>query len=177
MESEKILTQRQIETIPDEYYPLAVLSYNYRSLISTSITSITRGNYNHFMWLFRPGYFASQSWYFKEIPVKKYCKNHRLKIWYNPEWTSMKKYIVKTCIRAELCKPKFRTRYDFLAIMGQAIGLTGLQIPWTKICSDHAAYIQRIDKRYILKNPAPSDLNEWFKKTEGYKVFGRFITD
>lgn len=170
-------TKKQILEIKQEDMPLLVLSYNYRSFFSTGITHKTSGAYNHLMWAHRPGYFASQDWWFKEVPMEKYMKHHRLKIWTNPDWHQVHKSLLLLRIDAELKKPAWKTRYDVLAILGHAIGITGLQVPWTKICSDHADYLQIVDNRYNLKNPTPADVNEWLKKTSGYKVFARFIND
>jgi len=163
--------------IPNEDLPLAVLSYNYRSFISTAITIRESGSYNHFMWMHEPGKFATQDWWFREIKAEKYLKHHRLKFWYDPAWSNTQKILIKERIYAELSKPKWKTRYDLLAIFGQLIGITGIQIPWTKICSDHAKYISIIDPRYNLEHPDPEDVNQWLKNHPNYFVYGRFSND
>jgi hypothetical protein len=171
------LTKKQVLNIGEEDLPLMVLSFNKRSLISFGITYKTTGDYNHFMWACLPGKFASQDWFFREVPMQKYLKHHRLKFWTNPTWTKRQKDILKLRVRAELVKPRWKTRYDFIAIFGHLIGVTGIQIPWTKICSEHAGYLKLIDPRYDLVNPSPEDVNEWLKLHEDYKVYGRFITE
>ncbi len=170
-------TKDQILNIKEKNLPLLVLSYNYRSFISTGITHKTAGAYNHLMWMHRPGFFASQSWWFKEVPAEKYLRHHRLKFWTKADWKPLDKHLIKLKIDLELDKKPWKTRYDLLAILGQAIGITGIQVPWTKICSDHAEYLKIVDDRYNLVRPAPADVNRWLIKTSGYKVFARFIND
>jgi hypothetical protein len=171
------LTKKQILEIKEKHFPLLVLVFNYRSLISTGITMKTAGAYNHLMWAYRPGYFASQGWFFSEVKMEKYLQSHRMKFWTNKSWTDRQKRILNIRIRAELTKPRWKTRYDVLAILGQAIGITGLQVPWTKICSDHADYLKLIDARYDLVHPSPEDVNTWLKQHSDYEVFGRFVND
>ena len=163
--------------IPDEKFPLAVLSYNYRSFLSWGITARTQGHYNHFMWMHRPGFFATQDWWYREMPIEKYMQSHRLKFWYDPNWNKMQRGLLLERIYAELDKPKWRTRYDLIAIAGQLFGVTGLQAPWTNICSDAVKWISIIDPRMQLEHPAPSDSNQWFKDHPEYEVYGRFVND
>lgn len=175
---EKIwLSKEDILNIDSSDFPLLVLSYNYRSFISTGITHKTSGAYNHLMWMHKRGLFASQSWWYKEVPMEKYLTHHRLKFWTNKNWKHRQKEILKIRIYAELCKPKWKTRYDLLAIFGHLVGITGIEVPWTKICSDHANYLKLVDNNYGLVRPTPEDVNRWLKTQPGYQVFGRFITD
>jgi hypothetical protein len=173
----KWMTAEQILKIKEEHFPFLVLSYNYRSFISTGITHRTTGAYNHLMWAHRPKFFATQDWWFREVPIEKYMKSHRLKFWTNEGWTKVHKQVLKKRIYEELDKTAWETRYDLLAIFGQWIGWTGLQVPWTKICSDHADYLKLVDSRYQLKHPSPADVNRWLKTVPDYKVYARFIND
>jgi hypothetical protein len=173
----KWLTKYEILNLDKEHFPLLVLSYNYRSFISTGITAKTRGAYNHLMWAYRPGIFATQDWWYREVKMQKYLKHHRLKFWTNPAWTHRQKHLLKIRIHAELVKPRWKTRYDLLAILGQLVGITGIQVPWTNICSDHADYLKLVDRRYNLVHPSPASVNAWLKLHSDYKVFGRFVND
>jgi hypothetical protein len=170
-------TKNQVLNLKEKDFPLLTLVFNYRSLISTGITMKTAGAYNHFMWAHRPGHFASQDWFFNEVKAEKYLKNHRMKFWTNKTWTERQKRILQIRIRAEIVNPRWKTRYDLLAIFGQLIGITGIQVPWTKICSDHADYLKLIDSRYDLVHPSPEDVNTWLKGYSDYEVFGRFVND
>ena len=175
--SEKWLTKDEILNLDEEHFPLLVLSYNYRSFLSTGITWKTSGAYNHLMWAYEPGIFATQDWWYRTVKMEKYLRHHRLKFWTNETWTDRHKRILKIRIHAELKKRPIETRYDLLAILGQAIGITGIEVPWTKICSDHADYLKLIDRRYDLIHPSPEDVNTWLKQHPDYKVFGRFVND
>ena len=171
------LTDAEIMAIPQENLPLLVLAFNYRSFFSVAINKRKSGDYNHLMWMHRPGKFASQDWWYKEVPAQKYMTNHRLKFWHNPSWTPEQKIMLQTKIFTELAKPRWKTRYDVLALFGQLIGVTGIQLPWTNICSDYAKYLKIVDADFNLKNPAPSDVNKWLTDNHRYFVYGRFVTD
>lgn len=175
--SENWFTKDDILNLDQEHFPLLVLSYNYRSFLSVGITWKTEGAYNHLMWAYRPGIFATQDWWYREVNMEKYMTSHRLKFWTNKNWQKRQKQILNIRIHAELVKPRWKTRYDLLAILGQAIGVTGIQVPWTNICSDHADYLKLVDPRYNLVHPSPQDVNEWLKLHEDYQVFGRFVND
>jgi hypothetical protein len=175
--SERWFTKDEILNLDKQHFPLLTLSYNYRSFISVGITSKTRGAYNHLMWAYKPGIFATQDWWFRQMKMQKYLKHHRLKLWTNKDWSKKQKDFLKIRIHAELIKPKWKTRYDLLAIFGHLIGSTGIQVPWTKICSDHAEYLRLVDRRYDLVHPTPSDVNNWLKSHSNYQVFGRFVND
>jgi len=173
----KILTKDEILDVDINQLPMLVLSYNYRDIVSSLINIRKKSHYNHLMWYYRPGWFASQGMFFSLDKAEKFLDHHRLKFWYNPDWTVFDKAELFTNIKTDLEKPKFRTRYDWLAIIGQLVGLTGIQNPMTKICSDYGGYLKRVDSTYNLKHPAPSDVNEWLKGQSQYKIWGRYLKD
>jgi len=173
------LTEAEVKRVPSEDLPLAVLSFDYRNVVATLINIRRRSHYNHFMWYHRQGYFASQGLYYKEVPVKKYLKHHRLKMWSSPYWTDDQRIEIKDEIKKWLLKPRWKTRYDFIALLGQLVGLGGLiQNPLTRICSDYGGAIRKVDKRYNLKHPAPDQVGEWFSKyPKDYQVYGKYVRD
>jgi len=173
----RILTKDEILNVDTNQLPMLVLSYNYRNVVSSLINIRKKSHYQHLLWYYKPGWFASQGMCFKLEKAEKYLDHHRLKFWHNPDWTGLDKAILLTNIAADLGKPKFKTRYDWLAIIGQLVGITGLQNPMTKICSDYGGYLRKIDPAYNLKHPAPSDVNEWLKGNSRYKVWGRYLRD
>ncbi len=173
----KILTKDEILGIDPDLLPMPVLSFNYRNVVSSLINIRKKSHYNHFLWYYEPGWFASQGMFFSVEKVEKYLSHHRLKFWHNPDWSKTDRAILKSCIEADLNKPLFTTFYDLPAIVGQALGLGFIQLPWLKICSDYAGYLGKIDGTYHLKHPAPNDVNEWFKDRDYYKVWGRYIRD
>ena len=173
----KILTQNEILNIPEKELPLLVLSFNYRNIVSTLINMRKQSHYNHFMLYHRPGFFASQGVSFKEEPVQNYMGHHRLKFWYNPGWSNDDKQQMQNQIKKWLTMGTIRTRYDWVAVVGQLIGVKSLQNPYTRICSDYADVLKTVDPNYDLKYPAPNDVNSWVISQVKYQVYGRYIRD
>ena len=175
----KILTENEILNIPEKDLPLLILSFNYRNMISTMINMRKKSHYNHFMIAHRPGFFASQGVSFKEEPVENYLGHHRLKFWYNPDWTEKDKIRMQNQIKKWLVMGTVKTRYDWVAVIGQLIGVKGLQNPYTRICSDYADVVKlsKVDPDYDLKHPAPNDVNNWLSVNPQYQIFGRYIKD
>jgi len=172
-----MLTGDEILNIPEEDLPLLVLSFNYRNVISTLINMRKSSHYNHFMLFHRPGFFASQGVSFKEEPVENYLGHHRLKFWYNPDWTDDDKKQMQNQIKKWLVMGTVRSRYDWMAIIGQLIGVKSLQNPYTRICSDYADVLETVDPKYNLKHPAPNDVNNFLGVNPRYQIFGRYIKD
>ena len=173
----RILTETEILNIPEEDLPLLTLSFNYRSIISTLINIRKKSHYNHFMLYHRPGFFASQGASFKEDSVENYTKQHRLKFWYNPDWSVEDKIRMQNLIKKWLVMGTVRSRYDWIAIIGQLIGIKSLQNPYTRICSDYADVLETVDSDYDLVHPAPNDVNSWLADHPKYQVYGRYLRD
>lgn len=175
----KILTKEEILNLSDDLLPMMVLSDNLYSWLALKIRQHQKGYYNHFMWMHRTGFFASQDFFFKEIPATKYLKGkHRLKFWMNLKWTQADRELIKMAIQKDLEKPKLKTRYDWIQIIGILLGLRKLNIPGIRICSDYIDYLKLVDENYDLKkHPSPPEINRWLKGREGYQVYGRFLID
>ena len=174
---DRYLTKDEVINIPQADLPLAVLSLNQRSFIATAIMVRKKSHYNHFMWMYKPGFFASQGATFALDEITNYLDHHKLKLWHNPDWTSRERATISECVAKDLKKGAIKTRYDWIAIIGQLTGFKWLQNPFTRICSDYADYLMRIDPAYNLKNPAPNDVNAWFKSHPKYQVYGRYLPD
>jgi hypothetical protein len=169
------MTKDEVRNIPESLLPMPVLSSSGINLFSFGIRAVKKTQYSHFMWMHRPGFFASQSLWFKEIPVDTFMDEPTeiLKFWLIDSPPHTRKIILDR-INFELKKPWWKTRYDVLAIIGQMLRIPSLQVPWMKICSEHAHYLSLVDSRYDLDRtcPAPNEVNEWLKKTSGYNVYG-----
>jgi len=165
-----------IEAIPEADLPLLVLSANNMSFLSWAIERRTSSHYAHLMWLHRPGFFATQDFYYRESPIKKY-QGVRLKLWTCPHWKLEHKAQICYRIDEELKKPAWQTRYDFLAIFGQLFGKVHIETPWTNICSDWADLLKLSDTGYNLVHPSPGDVNNWLKTNPRYLCYGRYIPD
>jgi hypothetical protein len=168
---------KDVESIKEEDLPLLVLSSDAKSFLAWAIRRRTNSHYSHLMWLHRPGYFASQDLWYREVPIMKY-DGVRLKLWRGKNWTATDKLNITARINQELAKPALDTRYDMLAIVGQLFGLVSIQVPWTKICSDWAELLKIADPFYNLKCPDPGDVNQWLnERQDQYECFARYIPD
>lgn len=177
-DSRRFLTIEEIMNIPEAVFPLAVLSDNQFSPVAGAIKGHTKGAYNHFMWMHRPGFVASQDMTFKEVPVKEYLEGeHRLKFWHNPSWTLEQRRAIVNGLKKDLEKPLLYRLYDWLAIPGQWLGWKWLQFPVVDICSDKARLLALVDFRYDLESPDPQEVNAWFERTHEYEVYGRYLPD
>ena len=174
-----LMDLEQIKNIPQEDLPLAVLSADASKFFASGIRLFKKCYYNHFMWMHRTGYFASQGFTYAEKSVEEYTtKTTRYKFWYNPQWTTVEKSTMISEIYYWLNKPAFTTRYDWIAIIGQALNIAWIQNPFTRICSDYGSLLKKVDPRYNLKNPSPDQVNEWLKKwAKTYSVYGRYAPD
>jgi hypothetical protein len=171
------MAEEEICNIPEEALPLATVSSDANALFSLGIRWRTRSTWNHFMWMHKPCTFASQGFTYGEQSVKKYFgTSKRLKFWHNPHWTPEQKKILKDHIQTYLDKPAFSTRYDWLAIIGQAIGIAWFQNPFTRICSEYGSLLREtgIDPSYDLKTPSPDQVEKWFQNNADYSIYGRY---
>lgn len=178
--ADRYLTKKEILEIPESSLPLLVMSDNPYSFFGWAIRAHEKGCYNHLMWMHRPGWFASQDLVFREMPAESYA-GHRLKFWTCESWNSLHRALIRALIEEDLEKPWYKRRYDLVAIFGQGINCNWLQVPWLDICSDKAGYLKKVDKRYDLKHPSPTDVNAWLEDGDqymrGYRVFGRYVPD
>jgi len=167
----------EVLAIPKEHLPLMVLSSTATSPFAFGIMVKRQTIWNHFMWMHKPGFFASQGFTYSEIPVQKYLGfDRRLKFWNNPNWTEAERKELKNIIQTWLDKPAYTTVYDFVAIAGQALNLVWLQNPATKICSDYGSFLKEsgVDPDYNLKYPAPDQVDAWLNDHSKYRVYGRY---
>lgn len=174
-----LMTFEEVKSIPQEHLPIVVLSADASAFFSSGIRLFKKCYYNHFMWMHRTGYFATQGFTYSEKSVDDYTsKTTRYKFWHNPDWTTADKATMLAEIYKWLEKPAFTTRYDWIAIIGQALGLAWIQNPFTRICSDYGSLLKKVDFRYDLKNPSPDQVNKWLKKwPKTYQVYGRYTPD
>jgi hypothetical protein len=174
--SEILLSKEDVLNIPKELLPMPVLSDNLRSFMAWGIKAHTRGSYNHFMWLIRPGVFASQNFLYAEQPASDYFEKYRLKFWCHRGWTPEDRVKIIGAIEDHLKKPWYCRLYDVPAIFGQLVW-HDIQIPGLQICSDSGAYLGRIDERYKLRHPDPQQVNQWLEDHPDYHVYGRYLPD
>ena len=174
---EILLDRQDVLEIPEDKLPMLVFSDNLRSFLSSAIKTHEKGCYNHLMWLIRPGVIASQNFLFQAQPVSDYFNGFRMKFWQCPEWTTVQRRQIVDAIESDLKKPWYRRMYDFLAILGQGIGVPALQTPGIDICSDKGKYLTLVDPSYDLAHPDPEDVNRWLMTKKRYEVYGRYLPD
>lgn len=180
------------KTVNPDDLPLLVFSDNTSGLIEFFIKFRTKGDYNHVMWANRSGYFASQGNTYSEAPVDRYIKpGNRLKYVEIVGLTPTQKQLIKASINKKLAQPWYKKRYDWLGILGQAIGVKWLNTPWLEYCSEDAPqhlkfvaqYLQNEDPKKdiilgIPKHTSPQDLNTYIKKyPEVFRTYGKWEAD
>lgn len=171
------LSKQDVLGAPYDLFPMLCVSDNPDSIFSALIKWRTQGVYNHFMWYHRPGYVASQNAFFGEQPIEQYLKKHRLQFWYSPQWTMADRVRIQMAIGADLDKPKWQTRYDWLQIIGKALPWAEwINVPGTRICSDYAEYLKLTDPSYDLYHPAPAEVRRWLMAhPERYTPYGTYM--
>jgi hypothetical protein len=176
MDSHYIENVSELKKISRDDLPLLVFSTNFIGLFAYLVRLRTNSVYSHFMWMHEPGKFASQQFTFSSVPVEKFAKC-TLKLVCNPTWTRIQRALLTERIYAELEKPKWQTRYDYLNLVGQLIGIKAIQNPCTNICSETANFLRLIDDRYCLCNPTPDEVNGWVNQNPDYKLHTRYTPD
>ena len=175
--SEILLSREDVMNIPERLLPMVVLSDNLRSFFSMAIKAHETGCYNHLMWLIRPGVIASQNLTFQAQPVRDYFNGFRMKFWHCPEWTKKQRAQIIEAIDGDLALPWYKRMYDYLAIVGQGIGIPSIQTPGIDICSDKGGYLKLVDPNYDLEHPDPEEVNHWLMQQRKYEVYGRYLPD
>jgi len=177
----RALTADDLLSIPLRHYPLAALSDylggGIMGWFTRQIKAHQHGEYSHFMWLHRPGYFASQDAYFEEVPIERYLAKYRIKLWYCPTWygNADKTKAFQTEIRRLLALPKADRFYDWQQIWGILIGWRRFNHPDRRVCSDYADLIKILDAWYFSfykRHPTPTEVHGWFKQQKRYEVYG-----
>lgn len=166
--------------IKEEDLPLVCLVDDRRSFLSWIIKAHTSGNYNHIMEYHRGGYFASQSYRgFREIKIGKYMKSHLfLKFWKVKNLTQDQKEKWESLIRAELRRPWWDRRYDYLGVVGQFLKIRWLNNPWLKYCSERVAeHLRKALGKIVKSHPTPSELDRDFKLQDNMELYGYWMSD
>ncbi len=180
---ELFLTIDDLKKIPQDKLPMVGLTNGYMSLFGFVICTATHDFWSHAMWLISPAEFASQWFWFKTFPVDHYNR-HSIKLWYNPDWTPEERTILQAAIWDRLQLPWYKTRYDVIGVIGEAIGVKWLNRKNLDFCSESIRMLSLVDKEYKkwleeVKNPTPEEVNGFLKqqkKPEGmpkYVVYGR----
>ncbi len=164
--------------IKDKDCPIFVSATDLRGFLGWGIRLRTHSIVNHSMILYRQGYFVSQSWVYKEIPIERYVKKGiMLKLWQCKDITKSEKRRIFEGIRDDLSLPFWERMYDCLGIVGQLVGLRWLNIPQLNYCSERVAKRVRVLLPNLKKHPTPAELDEAFKKSKRFKCLGYYICE
>lgn len=154
-------------------FPLFVQSGDMRGFMGWGIKIRTGSNWNHSMVMRRPFYVCSQGWTYKEIPVRRYFKKYIiLKFWKCKDINVQERYMILRKIEDDLKLPLWKRIYDFPGILGQAVGLRWINMPFLNYCSERVAGRVKILIPDLKKHPSPEDLDTAFKKSERFEVAG-----
>jgi hypothetical protein len=173
------MTLENIKTFPESAFPMMCLANGFTSLFGYLISATTKDFWTHFQWLRNREEFASQWWYFKIFTVEHF-RSYSLKLWTNPDWTTVQRAVIQQCITNELARPKWETRYDFIGILGEAFHLPWLNSPRHDFCSEKVNILSKVDEgcaEWMKTNPhpTPEEINAWFKTQERFKIVGRIM--
>jgi len=174
---------------PEKKMPYIVFSDHTSGLIEWLIKFRTKGHYNHVMFSHRQEFFASQGILYSETPFRRYMKKgNRLKFVEIIGFSDAQKLMVIESIKKKLALPFYKRIYDFLGIIGQAVGVGIINVPWYDYCSEDvpehlkAAIITDADlKSVITAMPThmnPESFNAYLKKFPQYfKVAYKWDSD
>ena len=169
----RMLSAQEALEIPDCICPTLVLTDNLTSWVSREIKAHTHGHYSHAMWLWYPEALATQGWRFTVEWLGLYLKGqHRVKFWYNPDWSAILKERMQERLKTDVLNAK---KYDWLGIMGQLLGVRGLNFSKRNYCSEEAGMVLHIgESMFRMKHPSPADLDVWCKAAPQMEVYGIF---
>lgn len=178
------LTLEDLANVPEEKLPMLVISDNLQGLFGLLIKLVTKSFYSHFMWLYRPGVMATQSWWFHDREVTSFKKNS-LKVFWCPTWTPEQRQTLIQVIDKCISQGAWDTRYDVLGVIGQFLGWDWLQSEKHQYCSEHISKLALVDPNALewLKHvrPTPEEVNIWLKEqknedgSDKYPVFCRVV--
>ncbi len=179
-------------TIPSRDLPLIVFSENTSGLLEFLINWRTKGEWNHVMWIIELGMVASQGNTYSEVPISRYLKkNGRLKFVKVFNLSDSEKLIIRDSILKKLKLPWYKKMYDWLGIVGQAVGIEWINTPWLEYCSEdvpqHLKYLAKFMRdndqlksiiEAIPQHTNPQELNEYFQKYPlFFSVYGEWDSD
>lgn len=164
--------------IPEEDFPLIVLSDYTSGVVEALIKIRTNASWNHVMMMIEPGKFASQGNLFSNAELSRYMRdNNRLKFWRIKDLTPIERALIIGRVQEKLSSPWWFRMYDYLGIFGQLTGLRFIHSPWKRYCSE-------IVRDFIMNIiyvpfwfPTPQDLDNIFKKNERMEVYGKWEGD
>ena len=166
----RILSRKEALAIPDRMCPMLVLT-DRRGFVPWAIESLTgrgreAGHYNHAAALYRPRVLAEQRWRFQTTDLVKYLDGkHRVKFWWNPDWTEAQQWDMDGMLASLLWQ---RGKYDWPGVLGQLWasvfrmpGLREMNCERRNYCSEAMVKVFRLADPFLFSDDhaSPSDLD------------------
>lgn len=159
--------------------PMSIFCDNANNFMSWAIKWKTKGIYNHVMNMMNPFSFLSQDPSgLHVVPLDKYLKrNIKLKFWKTKFPKAIKDRILQEMINDSRL-PWYKTMYDFLGILGQALSVKKLNNPFKMFCGERNAKYLRLGDADFPYHLSPEEQNEYMKtKPLFYEVVGYWMAD
>lgn len=166
-------------TIPQRCLPMVVVSAG-DSIVSKAIRWWTHGNYSHVMWLWRPGFFASQDLLgYREVPVSKYADGHKLRLFYFPGWNENIRKSLLHRIGTRIVLPWHRRRYDVVGIAGHVLGHVDIHLSSRDYCVESVVEdLHSVNKCMNIKQQChPQDVADALLEMHSAVVYGDYDVD
>lgn len=160
--------------------PYFVWSDHSSGIVEWGIKFRTKADYNHVMLMPFKGQFVSQGNTYSAVPISRYMKKgNRLEFWKLRNITSVEQQLLLNLIHRDLKAPWWQKMYDWIGILGQAVGVPIINGP-TKYCSERSVSYLIALKRVVMEqktarlldvplsdikvHPSPGELLDFFKK-------------
>jgi len=175
--------------IDEDDLPLICYSDNSFGFMQWVIRARTKGFYNHCMWYWREGFFATQQNVFEEVTLESYMRRgNKLKFVKILGVNREQNQLILDSIATKLMLPWYKRFYDYVGVLlGQGTGWKWINIPGLDYCSeDVPSHIKKNEKFMeslqgiyneglkkfiggIEKHSSPAELNAYFKIQENRK--------
>ena len=162
-----------------------------RDFISTIIKLRHKNStVNHVMWLYSPDKFASQNNTYALVDTAQYMREgNRLLFFELIGFTPIQKRIILKSIERKLALPWYKKAYDYVGILGQALGIKWINISGLNYCSESVisdikkaadAGSEEISKIIdgIGRHMYPDEMKDYLEKFDGqFKLAGYWDSD
>lgn len=168
------LTAKDLIEVDESLFPMVVFSRWEKDFFSGSIRKATNSTYTHSMWFHRPGFFASQGWFFEEVAIGSYIgyQNSALEILYFPDWIESERERFLIEIQKLINNRGF---YDILGIIGHIFGRPNtIESSRFNYCTESVWELFELINKEPEWHPTPKDLRFFLKKCYRAEVFGTY---
>jgi len=165
----KKLTLFSIAVIQERDLPAVAFTYDPGNWFSRLIHHRTGGP-SHVMWLHKPGRCATQGFTFHEEPIFRHEKS-LIEVWTFPTWTERDRERYREEIQRQIERHGL---YDFLGVLGHALWIPILNIPFLDYCSEQVYNTFRRLENLPRKHPTPAEFRDMLPFLQG-DLYGGYI--